>query len=48
MEDYVLIEGELYFVHQHYYIKVTEHFSACDKTLDSIFADYITHISASA
>jgi len=45
--NYVLIEGDLYFLcDNNYYIKVTEHFSISGNTIDSLFVDYITHISA--
>jgi len=48
VENYVLIEGDLYFVYaNNYFIKVTEHF-AQSKTLESIFVDHIEHIAASA
>jgi len=49
MENYMFIDGELYFVYaNNYFIKVTEHFSISGSTIDSILADYAMHISASA
>ena len=48
MENYVLIEGTLYFFCNNCFIKVTEYFSTGNKTLESVFVDYIKHISASA
>jgi len=49
MGNYVFIEGELYFAYtNNYFIKATEYFPISGNAINSLFVDYIEHISASA